>query len=45
VLLIVLVWTRRYWTSAARIHYTVVVEAALAFIIWLSYWNLIGFKW
>ncbi len=38
-------WTRRYWAPFGRIHYTVVVGAALAFIIWLSDWNLIGFKW
>jgi len=45
VLLTVPVWTRRYWTPFGRIHYTVVVGAALAFIVWLSYWNLIGFRW
>jgi len=45
VVLAAFVWTRRYWTTFGRIHYTFVVGAALAFIIWLSYWNLIGFKW
>jgi hypothetical protein len=45
VILTVLAWSRRYWTPFGRIHYTVVVGAALAFIIWLSYWNLIGFRW
>ena len=45
VILTVLAWQRRYWTTFGRIHYTVVVGAALAFIIWLSYWNLIGFRW
>jgi hypothetical protein len=45
VILTVLVWTCRYWTTFGRIHYTVVVGAALTFIIWLSYWNLIGFRW
>ena len=45
VILAVLAWTRRYWTTFGRIHYTVVVGAALAFIIWLNYWNLIGFRW
>jgi hypothetical protein len=43
--LTVLAWTRRYWTTFGRIHYTVVVGVALAFIAWLNYWNLIGFKW
>ncbi len=45
VVLAVLAWTRRYWTPAGRIHYTVVVGAAVVFIAWLNYWNLIGFKW
>jgi len=45
VILAVLAWTRRYWTTFGRIHYTVVVGAALAFIAWLNYWNLIGFRW
>jgi CubicO group peptidase (beta-lactamase class C family) len=43
--LTILVWTRRYWTTFGKIHYTVVVGAALAFIVWLYYWNLIGFTW
>jgi hypothetical protein len=43
--LTILAWTRRYWTTFGRVHYTVVVGAALAFIAWLNYWNLIGFKW
>jgi len=43
--LAVLAWARRYWTTFGRVHYTVVVGAAIAFIAWLNYWNLIGFKW
>jgi CubicO group peptidase (beta-lactamase class C family) len=43
--LAVLAWMCRYWTTFSRIHYTVVVGAALAIIAWLNYWNLIGFKW
>jgi hypothetical protein len=38
-------WTQCYWNTFGRIHYTVVTGAALAFIAWLNYWNLIGFKW
>ena len=45
VILAVLAWQRRYWTTFDRIHYTVVVGAAVAFIAWLDYWNLIGFRW
>jgi len=43
--LTILALTRCYWTTFGRIHYTIVVGAALAFIVWLNYWNLIGFKW
>ncbi|MDD1720852.1 MAG: beta-lactamase family protein [Euryarchaeota archaeon] len=45
IVLAVLAWRRRYWNTFGRIHYTVVTGAALAFIIWLNYWNMIGFKW
>jgi CubicO group peptidase (beta-lactamase class C family) len=41
----VLAWLRGYWNVWDRVHYTVVTAAALAFIAWLNYWNLIGFKW
>jgi len=45
IVLAVLAWARRYWTPFDRIHYTVVVGAALAFIARLNYWNHNGFKW
>ena len=45
ILLTALIWTRRYWNTFGRIHYMIVTGAALAFIAWLNYWNLIGFKW
>jgi len=41
----VLAWVKGYWNVWGRLHYTVVTGAALAFIAWLNYWNLIGFKW
>jgi uncharacterized membrane protein YuzA (DUF378 family) len=41
----VLAWVKGYWNVWDRLHYTVVTAAALAFIAWLNYWNLIGFKW
>jgi len=40
----VLAWKNRYWGVAGRVHYTLVTLAALAFIWWLNYWNLLGFK-
>jgi hypothetical protein len=39
-----LAWKDRYWNIAARVHYTLVTLAALAFVWWLSYWNLLGFR-
>lgn len=39
----VLAWRNRYWSVAARLHYSLVTVAALGFTEWLSYWNLLGF--
>ena len=36
-------WSNRYWSLAARLHYTVATLGALAFIPFLLYWNLLGF--
>jgi CubicO group peptidase (beta-lactamase class C family) len=38
-------WQRRYWTIVGRAHYTLVTLGALAFIWFLNYWNLLGFRW
>jgi len=40
----VLAWKNRFWGVAGRVHYTLVTVAALAFIWWLNYWNLLGFR-
>jgi CubicO group peptidase (beta-lactamase class C family) len=40
----VLAWKNRYWTTAARSHYTVVTAAAVAFVWFLNYWNLLGWR-
>jgi CubicO group peptidase (beta-lactamase class C family) len=40
----VLAWKNRYWGVAGRVYYTLVTVAALAFIWWLNYWNLLGFR-
>ncbi|MBI5116942.1 serine hydrolase [Candidatus Poribacteria bacterium] len=37
-------WGRNYWSFAGRLHYTLVTLAALAFIPFLIYWNLLGFR-
>jgi CubicO group peptidase (beta-lactamase class C family) len=39
----VLIWWRHFWSRAQRIHYTLVALAALAFVVELAYWNLLGF--
>ena len=39
-----LAWRERYWSLAGRLHYTLVTLGALGFVWWLSYWNLLGFR-
>ena len=43
-LCLLLVWGRGYWTICGRIHYTLVFLASCAFIWFLNYWHLFGFK-
>jgi hypothetical protein len=40
-----LAWRRSYWGVIGRAHYTLVTLGALAFIGFLNYWNLLGFRW
>lgn len=40
----ILAWMKKYWYGCARLHYTLVLAAALAFIWFLNYWNLLGFR-
>jgi hypothetical protein len=42
VVLGVLAWKDRYWGVAGRVHYALVVLAAVLFLLFLSSWNLIG---
>jgi len=39
-----LAWKKRYWSIAARVHYTLVTLAAVAFVWFLNYWNLLGWR-
>ncbi len=41
----VLVWRKGFWGVMSRIHYTLVTLAALAFVWFLNYWNLLGFRY
>lgn len=37
----VLAWKDRYWGILGRLHYTLVTLAAVAFVLFLNYWNLL----
>jgi hypothetical protein len=39
----VLAWRRRLWAVPARLHYTALALASVAFIWFLGTWNLLGF--
>jgi CubicO group peptidase (beta-lactamase class C family) len=40
----VLAYRRRYWGHWTRAHFTLVAIAAVAFLVQLQYWNLIGWR-
>jgi hypothetical protein len=40
----VLAWKKGYWGLLFRVHYTVVTVAAVAFVWFLNYWNLLGWR-
>jgi len=40
----VLAWKNRYWGIAARAYYALVTVAAVAFVWFLNYWNLLGWR-
>ena len=40
----VLGWTNKYWSVMARAHYSLITLAALVFIPFLLYWNLLSFQ-
>jgi CubicO group peptidase (beta-lactamase class C family) len=40
----VLVWKNSYWSIAGRAYYTLVTAAAVAFVWFLNYWNLLGWR-
>ena len=41
----VLAWKDRYWGIAYRVYYTLVTVAAVAFVWFLNYWNLLGWRY
>ena len=40
----VVAWKNSYWGIAARVHYMLVTVAAVAFVWFLNYWNLLGWR-
>jgi hypothetical protein len=41
----VLAWKDSYWSSTFRAYYTLVTVAAVAFVWFLNYWNLLGWRY
>jgi hypothetical protein len=41
----VLAWKDGYWGRAARAYYTLVTVAAVAFVWFMNYWNLLGWRY
>ncbi|MBE9193518.1 serine hydrolase [Gloeocapsopsis crepidinum LEGE 06123] len=39
-----LAWKNQYWSFVKRSHYSLITLAALVFIPFLTYWNLLGFQ-
>jgi hypothetical protein len=40
----VLAWRDEYWSVLGRLHYSLIAVAALVFIWFVNYWNLLGFR-
>lgn len=40
----VLAWKNSYWGVGSRVYYTLVTVAAVAFVWFLNYWNLLGWR-
>jgi CubicO group peptidase (beta-lactamase class C family) len=41
----VLAWKNSYWGIAGRVYYTLVTISAVAFVWFLNYWNLLGWRY
>ncbi len=37
-------WRKRYWSIWMRLYYTLLTMTALVFVVFLLYWNLLGFN-
>jgi CubicO group peptidase (beta-lactamase class C family) len=43
-LYMIMAWIRGYWSGCGRFHYSLIFLAGLAFLLFLNYWNLLGWK-
>jgi hypothetical protein len=41
----VLAWKNGYWGIVSRMYYTLVTAAAVAFVWFLNYWNILGWRY
>jgi CubicO group peptidase (beta-lactamase class C family) len=41
----VLAWSRRFWSVAGRVHYSLFTAASMGYLAVLQYWNLLGFHY
>jgi CubicO group peptidase (beta-lactamase class C family) len=41
----VLAWKKKYWSVSGRWHYSLVAVGLIGFILFLHYWNLLGFSY
>jgi hypothetical protein len=41
----VLAWKDSYWGIAGRAYYTLVTVAVVAFVWFMNYWNLLGWRY
>lgn len=37
-------WRKKYWTGCARVHYALILLAAVGFLWLLNFWNLLGWR-
>ncbi len=40
----IVVWKYKYWSILSKLHYSLITLAALIFVTFLAYWNLLGFN-
>ncbi|HCF26029.1 MAG TPA: hypothetical protein DEV81_02120 [Cyanobacteria bacterium UBA11049] len=43
-LIMTLLWQNKYWSIWRRLHHYLMMLALIAFVWFLNYWNLLGFR-